>query len=347
MKLFHLILTATLLTTLPGCKLEISVPENGTVTTASGAYSCGAGETCTIEVDDTSFDQTFIARPAPGYTFSRWLKKPHALCPNQNRSCRLDTSTFGDNEELMAILESDSTYYLEPVFVKQQEYDFESGTLDLACSGNCPTVSNKYARSGEYSMEAYLNRLTSPTAFRTEAVIPGQAKTMEWETDYWIGFSMYLPSGWEAPSTDEGQWEILMQIHSASSGNGGPPLRIETRTGNWQVMSRAVAGPYKVWTLNSVFEDVGRWTDWVIHIRPSQSSTGILQIWKDGAYIGGRNGPNTYAGDEEGPYLKLGIYSGPRERDCCKNDRVEKWVYYDALRIASGPDAVYDDVAPR
>ena len=114
-----------------------------------------------------------------------------------------------------------------------------------------------------------------------------------------------------------------------------------------EASAASLAGPYKVWTLNSVFEDVGRWTDWVIHIRPSQSSTGILQIWKDGAYIGGRNGPNTYAGDEEGPYLKLGIYSGPRERDCCKGDRTEKWVYYDSLRIASGPDAVYADVAPR
>ena len=121
MKKFDLLLLATLLATLLGCKLEISVPENGTVTTASGAYSCGARETCVIEVADTSFDQTFIARPARGYTFSRWLKRPNGSCGDQNKPCRLDTTAFGDDEELLAILESDSTYYLEPVFVKQQE----------------------------------------------------------------------------------------------------------------------------------------------------------------------------------------------------------------------------------
>ena len=103
-----------------------------------------------------------------------------------------------------------------------QEHNFESGQLTLECSGNCPTVTTKYAREGKYSMESYVNRLTSTNSFRTEAVLKTNPK-MEFNKDYWYGFSIYLPYGWEVPD----KFEVLAQFHhTPDAGAGGStPLR--------------------------------------------------------------------------------------------------------------------------
>ena len=72
------------------------------------------------------------------------------------------------------------------------DFDFESGQFNLNCSGNCPVISDKYARSGRYAMASTISD-DSANVRRTEAVIPGRAKLMEYDRDYWIGFSLYLP----------------------------------------------------------------------------------------------------------------------------------------------------------
>jgi hypothetical protein len=232
----------------------------------------------------------------------------------------------------MALLQSDEKYFLEPVFVEHEQYDFESGKLDLDCSGNCPRVTTKYAKKGKYSMESTLND-SRRNIFRTEAILPEASRTMIYGTDYWIGFSVYLPQGWEVPN----KFEILAQVHR-SNPTGQPPLAFYTGSGEWKISSRW-AGGRKDWTLNSVYEDVGRWTDFVIHYRPSDSSDGILEVWKDGALVARKTGRNTIR-DDTGPYFKIGLY---RSRDI----KAAKTVYHDELRFASGPAARYADVAPR
>ena len=64
-----------LLSFLAGCKLQIIVPTGGVVTTASGTYTCGAGQTCEINVVDMLFDETFTAVPDTGYVFNKWEKR--------------------------------------------------------------------------------------------------------------------------------------------------------------------------------------------------------------------------------------------------------------------------------
>jgi hypothetical protein len=213
-----------------------------------------------------------------------------------------------------------------------QEHSFESGKVTLNCSGNCPKVSTKYRRSGKYALESTISSSTKNTQ-RTEAVVPGTAKFMQFNRDYWIGFSIYLPSGWRVPN----DMEILAQIHRSTTGGGQPPFAIYSGSGTWKVTSQEWGGKQD-WLLNSVYEDVGRWTDFVIHFKPSYTSTGILEVWKDGGLVAKRNGANT-AKDSKGPYFKLGIYKG-------KYSAPAKSVYHDELRIASGPTARYSDVDP-
>jgi N-acetylneuraminic acid mutarotase len=98
-----------------GCKLEITVPQHGQVETESGAYACTASDTCVIEVVDAFFDEVFIAKPAPGFSFTAWRTKPKGFCGGKHTPCALSTTLF-PGTPLMQFLESDSTFFLEPVF---------------------------------------------------------------------------------------------------------------------------------------------------------------------------------------------------------------------------------------
>lgn len=102
---------------LTACKIEIVVPENGRVSTASGAYDCEPGETCTIDVVDLFFDETFVAEPAEGFAFQGWKKANKHFCGGSKQECRLLTSGFEGQDALLGILESDRVFSLIPVFV--------------------------------------------------------------------------------------------------------------------------------------------------------------------------------------------------------------------------------------
>ncbi len=113
-KLAAIVLTCL---TLAACKLEISVPSSGSVTTNSGAIDCAAGATCTVDVVDIYFDETFVAEPAQGFVFEGWKRKDRGFCGGDDTPCHLYTSDFEGVGPLMAFLENpDEVFYLEPVF---------------------------------------------------------------------------------------------------------------------------------------------------------------------------------------------------------------------------------------
>lgn len=106
---------------LASCKIQVNVPVNGSVTTASGAYECESGEMCEIDVVDLFFDETFIGIPNNGYRFVTWTRGERRLCGGTTTECRLYTSFFEEHENLMAILESDSVFFLAPGFLRDLE----------------------------------------------------------------------------------------------------------------------------------------------------------------------------------------------------------------------------------
>lgn len=103
------------------CRIKIVVPEGGRVVSSSGAYNCPSGKTCSIDVVDIFFSETFTARPASGYEFHVWKKKSNALCAGSSTPCRLSTAGFDEFPALMSVLESNDVYQLKPVFVKRSE----------------------------------------------------------------------------------------------------------------------------------------------------------------------------------------------------------------------------------
>ncbi len=105
---------------LAACKVQVSVPVGGSVTTVSGDYSCGEGQTCNINVPDQFFDQTFEAVPAPDYVFSRWANGNEGgfLCGNKSTGCRVVTAGFDQDPALSAFLANDQALVaLRPIFI--------------------------------------------------------------------------------------------------------------------------------------------------------------------------------------------------------------------------------------
>ena len=111
----RMLLIATVIL-LSGCRIVISVPEQGDVDSESSAFDCAAGETCEIDVVDLFFSETFSAQPPEGQLFLGWKKRDRGLCGGSTDACSLSTAGFEGNDLLEQILFSDEEFYLEPVF---------------------------------------------------------------------------------------------------------------------------------------------------------------------------------------------------------------------------------------
>ena len=85
--------------------LLIVVPEGGTVGTVSKKYSCGAGKTCEVPIDE-EFQEVFVPQPKVGYRFSSWKQSSEHFCGGQTVNCAITADT------------SDSFSHLEPIFGK-------------------------------------------------------------------------------------------------------------------------------------------------------------------------------------------------------------------------------------
>lgn len=99
-----------------GCRVEIFVPEGGRVETQSGTLSCASGATCTVDVVDLFFDETFVAVADEGYRFQQWQQAHRHFCGGDTGPCRLATAGFEDNPVLEAFLSGDEEFYLQPAF---------------------------------------------------------------------------------------------------------------------------------------------------------------------------------------------------------------------------------------
>ena len=69
----------------------------GAVVSSSGLFACDAGETCTIDINEHHFAETFTAVADAGYTFNRWETGTGAICSGSlNTQCdELDNDSFG------------------------------------------------------------------------------------------------------------------------------------------------------------------------------------------------------------------------------------------------------------
>lgn len=140
--------------TIAACKVQVVVPENGYIRAETTAQDCPALSTCPVDVVDLFFDENYIAIPNEGYYFSGWKTRDNNLCGGSREPCHLYTSDFSGNDVLMAFLESDEVFYLEPIFKKASDSSCSFyASDDIFCvDGHYPTCSVSEQQINELSV---------------------------------------------------------------------------------------------------------------------------------------------------------------------------------------------------
>ncbi|MCB1688625.1 MAG: hypothetical protein KDI33_09080 [Halioglobus sp.] len=107
-----------------GCKIAVVVPEGGSVQWSDGVcanyYSQDSGFVCVSQVTDTNYSDTFTAIPRDGWQFVKWSGGPNFLCPEStNPTCFVSNVGSAGNAAIEAVIASNKTYYLMPVYVRK------------------------------------------------------------------------------------------------------------------------------------------------------------------------------------------------------------------------------------
>jgi hypothetical protein len=162
---------------LGACKITIEVPEGGYVTSASGNYSCGEEITsastharpvhqlhgantpsvgiqheevefhCDVDVDDPSFNETFIAVAHEGYEFVEWKRGPRYFHGGSTSpEAPLATDWLPVNDALLDLLASETVFYLEPVFRAELPHDGDT---------DCSAFNGSFERIQSVIFEGY------------------------------------------------------------------------------------------------------------------------------------------------------------------------------------------------
>lgn len=105
------------LLSMSGCKLASVVVEGGEVQSVSSG-TCIAGSVCIHQVTDSNYSETFIAVPDPGWRFEKWNDGDGFLCQSDptNRVCVVSNVGSAGNAIIEAIIASDETFYIMPIF---------------------------------------------------------------------------------------------------------------------------------------------------------------------------------------------------------------------------------------
>ena len=138
---------------LGGCKIAVISVEGGEVQ-ATGSDTCIAGIVCIHAVNDTYYDETFTAVPYPGWAFVKWNSGDRFVCGDSTRlTCRISSVGTEQNKSVQALIASDVTYYMMPVFryvgfepvATSVEYDY---VFDLETGANI----DFFFRGSEYDI---------------------------------------------------------------------------------------------------------------------------------------------------------------------------------------------------
>ena len=131
MPLFKVSLVLFLTILVAACKVAVLVVEGGEVH-STGSGTCAEGAICMVEVSDTNFSDAFTAVPNQGWYFARWNKGRGFLCGNRpDPTCVVSTMGTAGNATIEAVIASDETFYLMPVFEKSTLIETAPEGLDF------------------------------------------------------------------------------------------------------------------------------------------------------------------------------------------------------------------------
>lgn len=150
----------------------------------------------------------------------------------------------------------------------------------------------------------------------------------------WYSYALYAPADGFKYDTDD---DVISQWHQGGSLTPALCLRVKTDKLYIRVLG--------TWVELGAF-DKDKWHAYVLHVKHSAGSDGLIEIWKDGVKILNRAGANMYkiTGDLHNPKLKMGVYkSGWNGSD--KTGTSTRVIYFDDIKIGN-ENATYAEMAP-
>jgi hypothetical protein len=232
--------------------------------------------------------------------------------------------------------------------------DFESGDASVwedkgaiqVCCDDSLVIVDAPVRRGRRAARFTLRQSDPDVKGSKRAEVITRAALMGGE--YWYAFSVFLPADWKGDQVPVtiAQWHAVPDV-GFGEASSPPPLRLLVEEGQWAVVNiwdskrlgstlwRPIAPDGYVLQKVGAFEP-GRWTDWVVHVRWSYESGGLLEVWKDRQLALRRDGPNTY-NDALAPYMKLGIYVPRWTLQPPVSTVASHTIHFDEIRVAEGP----------
>jgi hypothetical protein len=150
----------------------------------------------------------------------------------------------------------------------------------------------------------------------------------------WYSYALYAPSAYFKYDSDD---DVITQWHQGGGLTPALCLRVKADRLYLRVLG--------TWVDMGAFEkDV--WRAYVMHVKHSAGSDGLIEIWRDGVKIMNRSGANAYKieGDIEMPNLKLGVYKSDWNGSGTTQTNV-RVLYFDDIRIGN-EYATYADMTP-
>ncbi len=191
------ILLCAAIAALSACKIDVDVPAGGSVTTNSGSLNCAAESTCTLDVADIHFDETFVANPAAGFDFISWKSGAGGLCAGDTGPCSFSTAGLEGNETAIALLDDpDLLVYVEPAFVSEDAEPEELLGATFACpwDESDPTLHVFLAAGQSNMVSAYGHPGTLPAEYET-----GTDQLQMWDNGSWKRLGLSTENGNSAP----------------------------------------------------------------------------------------------------------------------------------------------------
>lgn len=210
-----------------------------------------------------------------------------------------------------------------------------------AANANSITRSTEQFRGGKHSAKFVLNKSDRGIANNKQ-----RAELTDWDgrmlnvrSERWYGLSIFLPDSYIPDPCEEQlfQWHGDNSVDLDGVNMAISPLAMYSINGRWEFGIR-FAGKFDL----GIY-DKNLWTDWVLHIKFSPDSDGLVEIWKNGKKVLTKKGKNTY-NDVVGNYFKIGIYKYGWD-DGYFSTTTTRTLYYDEVRIGD-ENSSYSDVAP-
>ncbi|MCP5202778.1 MAG: heparin lyase I family protein [Pseudomonadales bacterium] len=213
------------------------------------------------------------------------------------------------------------------------------------------TVQSAVTRAGKYASKFYLEKADWDGTHATKGKGKPRAELMksvralpfEFDTEYWVGVSLYIPGNWQEDANTNNA-DIVWQFHATGEvGPYVPPLALRIKGGEITLVNhtgnvRDKIQARELWTGKL---EKGRWVDWVVRVNFSLQK-GYIQAWKNGTKVADFSGGATIFYDGNAPrrdplYFKMGLYKPKYGK--LFSSTINRTIYMDEVRVAKGGSA--------